>query len=109
MNKKSLPSGNIIIVNQHISKQQNLLSANNDKSLSQIGQFLQKAYNANISVYNIPSSASDEEIKKQFDQFGTITQYRIAVVPDTVFKKANFNYLKTEEAQKAIQMMNESQ
>ena len=107
MNKFVLPSGKSITVNRHVSRQQNELRGQSDNKLTPIAQIMKKQYDANIFVNCIPLTTSDDEILKVFGAFGSITQYKIWSKEQTNFKRANLNYSKTEEAQKAIQNLNE--
>jgi len=77
MNKKTLPSGEILMVNKHVSRKQNEVRGQPNDMLTPIAQQMKKTYDANIFINNIPISTSDEEILKKFTQFGTILQSRV--------------------------------
>jgi len=56
MNKKTSVNGSVLMVTQHISRQQNMQSQSNKNQVEPMALVMKKAYDSNIFVNFIPLS-----------------------------------------------------
>ena len=56
MNKKTTVNGSVLMVTQHISRQQNMQSQSNKNQVEPVALAMKKAYDSNIFVNFIPLS-----------------------------------------------------
>jgi hypothetical protein len=56
MNKKTTVNGSVLMVTQHISRQQNMQSQSNKNQVEPVALTMKKAYDSNIFVNFIPLS-----------------------------------------------------
>lgn len=67
MNKKQLPNGGYLLVNQHVSKRVNDLADSN----TPIQRSIKKAYDANIFVKYIPNEIDEARLREVFSESGS--------------------------------------
>lgn len=67
MNKKKMDDGSFLIVSNHV------YSGNAPEGFQKV---LQKTFDSNLFIRNVPSSVSEEEVKKVFEKAGTIVSLK---------------------------------
>lgn len=67
MNKKKLEDGSYLIVSHHV------YSGNAPEGFQKV---LQKTFDSNLFIRNVPSSVTEEEVKKVFEKVGTIVSLK---------------------------------
>lgn len=72
MNKKQMEDGSFLIVSHHV------YSGNAPEGFQKV---LQKTFDSNLFVRNVPSSISEEEVKKVFEKVGAIVSLKKKTVP----------------------------
>jgi len=75
MNKSRLENGSYLLVSQHISKRDNDLAKNS--SNTPIQQIMQKNFDSNLFVKNVPKNTPEQELREKFEQCGQIMSIKL--------------------------------
>lgn len=73
MNRKKLPDGEYLIVSQHVPKR---TFEGDDKNGGAFQKVMQKTYESNLFVKNIPNVIEEDEVKKLFESVGPIVSLK---------------------------------
>lgn len=72
MNRKQMSDNKFLIVSQHVSRR----TFDNDDSTATFQKVMQRTYESNLFVKNIPNVVEEEEVKKLFEQCGPIVSLK---------------------------------
>lgn len=98
----------MLMVSEHISKQQNSLTNRNDM-LSTIELSIKKNFDSNIFVQFLPLRITEEQVIEKFSQAGDIVSVKLVQKADySSYRSAYVLYENVEQAKRAIQLFHES-
>jgi RNA recognition motif-containing protein len=80
MNKKPTTTGSVLLVTQHISRQQNMQHSNKNQ-VEPVALVMKKAYDSNVFVNFIPVSVTEVEFAKEFGTIGKIVSLKLSQNP----------------------------
>lgn len=77
LNKQKMPNGSILMVSEHISKQQNQLSQGQMK-LTSIDISMKKTFDSNVYVQFLPLTVSEAHLREVFSKAGDIVSVKLS-------------------------------
>lgn len=107
LNKSKMPNGSILIVSEHISKQQNQLSQGQDK-LTSIDIAMKKTFDSNIYAQFVPLNVTEAQLREVFSKAGDIVSVKLSKGQSLSYQNAYVLFDNVDQAKRAIQLFHES-